>query len=245
MLLLGETGVGKSTFINAFVNYMTFKTLDDAINSKDILCLIPSRFTISDKKLNEKLIVLGSDDNEDQMKVGASSTQYTRSYRFPVGNAVIRLIDTPGIGDTRGTGVDDTNFDHLLSVIGELKDIHAICILLKPNHARLTVLFEYCIKQLLTRLQRSAANNIVFIFTNARGTFYKPGDTVIPLREALKTIEEQPPYIKIPFGQGNTFSLDNEAFKFLVASRQGVDFDDTSKRNFDSSWNTSAQICQK
>ena len=32
ILLLGGTGVGKSTFLNAFVNYLAFDSLDDALS---------------------------------------------------------------------------------------------------------------------------------------------------------------------------------------------------------------------
>ncbi|CAG8821274.1 30289_t:CDS:1, partial [Racocetra persica] len=34
ILLLGETGVGKSTFINAFANYLKFNSLEDAISDE-------------------------------------------------------------------------------------------------------------------------------------------------------------------------------------------------------------------
>jgi hypothetical protein len=36
ILILGESGVGKSTFINAFINYLTFSSLDQAMSAKEL-----------------------------------------------------------------------------------------------------------------------------------------------------------------------------------------------------------------
>ena len=109
-------------------------------------------------------------------------------------------------------------------VIGDpwFKEIDCICILLKPYNARITITFEYCNKQLLSHLQRSASHNIVFVFTNTRSTFYRPGDTVPALREVLDRVKKTPPHVNIAFTPDNTFCMDNEAFRFLVALKNGM-----------------------
>ena len=108
ILLLGETGVGKSTFINALVNYFKFETLYDAKNG-ELEVLITSKFTVMDENYEMRSIKIGDDDQSDGE--GTSSTQGCTDYEFMMGNALVRLIDTPGIGDTRGLDKDKENFE--------------------------------------------------------------------------------------------------------------------------------------
>ncbi|KAF0508683.1 p-loop containing nucleoside triphosphate hydrolase [Gigaspora margarita] len=245
ILLLGETGAGKSTFINAFANYFKFNSLDDAI-SGELEVLISCKFTITDDDYEMKTIsiVNEDDDNEDEDKndvldsVGESSTQECGAYVFHANeNKIIRLIDTPGIGDTRGIEYDKKNFENTLKCINQYDYLNGICILLKPNNARLNIIFKYCIQELLSHLHKSAKDNIVFCFTNTRGTFFRPGDTLPVLKEQLNEIQKNSD-IEIKICKDTIYSFDNESFRFLAAVKEGMAF--TDKEIFAVSWEKSS-----
>ncbi|PKC66901.1 hypothetical protein RhiirA1_511006 [Rhizophagus irregularis] len=239
ILLLGETGVGKSTFINAFANYLKFDTLADA-KSGDMIELISSIFTITDENYDTKTIKIGDNDSNEQLEnVGMSCTLGCKSYLFyGPGNKLVRLIDTPGVGDTRGLDQDKKNFENILCYISHYQYLNGICILLKPNNSRLNVVFKFCIQELLLHLHKNAKENIVFCFTNARGTFYRPGDTLPPLKKQLKELEKRS-NVEIKVNQDTLYCFDNESFRFLAAIKNGISFTDAHEKSFAESWKKS------
>jgi len=107
----------------------------------------------------------------------------------------------------------------ILGVFRTYKTLHGILILLKLNVALLTVMFRFCIKQLLTHLHRNAAENIVFGFTNTRGSNYKPGDTFKPLETLLREYET----VKLGLFEHNVYRFDSESFRYLAARKMSVD----------------------
>ena len=235
ILFLGETGVGKSTWINGFANYISYSTLSEA-ERNDSVCLIPTKFPMTNENFEDVEVKTGEDKNEDQ-RDGRSSTQMPKSYVFRRGRTTVRIIDTPGIGDTRGIDQDRINLQNIMTHLSNLDEINGICVLLKPNNARLTVMFSFCIKELLTHLHRNACKNIVFCFTNARGTFYKPGDTLPALRQLLATNTD----IDLRLCKETIYCIDNESVRFLAALKQGIKFDEEEKKNYAISWEASVK----
>ena len=243
ILLLGETGVGKSTWINAFANYLRFESLESAAEETTPYAVIGARFVITDKgTYTQREIQIGDEKitQNEKFEIGASSTQEPKSYVFPFENHVIRLIDTPGIGDTRGIDKDAENFEAILKYLSMFNELHGICILLPPNSSRLTIIFKFCIQELLSHLHKTATQNIVFCFTSALMTQFRPGDTHAALETLLNKEETG-----IALTKESEYYVDNESFVYLCKRSHGIKFDDDQEDQFKTSWNYSRdQICR-
>ena len=240
LLLFGETGVGKSTFINSISNYFNYSNFKKAQRSK-IEVLIPVCLNLSDKTK-----ICGTADENEAHESGKSATQHVKVYLFPIkigGKTFnLRLVDTPGVGDPRGMEQDNINLDNILAYLATLKKLHAICFIMKSNQTRFTKFVEYCLKQILVRLDKSASQNIIFITTYSKIAQYTAGETRIHCLEPLvRDIQSRPPNVSIPLSDKNIFALDNEAFKALLEMQEGKTFSKYELEGLAHSWDISSK----
>ena len=238
ILLLGQTGIGKSTLINALANYLVNNTLEQAVNDR-MQVPIPFSFPYIDveafengKALEDREIFYGEDDGYEQiMKCGETCTQKCRSFAFRIGDRLLRFIDTPPLGDTRGFEQDIQNMDEIMNYIARYKYLHGISILL-TSHCSLSIfLLEF-----LKHLPKNALENIIYIFTISRSTFFCPSSA----HQLLKKLFDRCNHnydIQIPFQKANTFLVDNESFRYLALHHHGIRCSTAEGQDRSKSWN--------
>ncbi|CAF3611994.1 unnamed protein product [Rotaria sp. Silwood1] len=237
ILLLGEIGVGKSTFINAFANYYSFDTLDSARFDKPTV-VIPSSFLITtrDWSVTPIRVQLGaSDSNQIHNNYNHSTTQECKSYLFHMHDGTkIRFIDTPGLGTVYDRDQDHLQMQNILSFINNLPHINAVCFFLKPNFSRFSV-YESCFQRLFNFFGEDISKNIIFCFTNSFSMRFDSTKGIRIFESRLKSILNH----GIQMRKENTFNFDSESFRYLAALHHLIEFDDASIYNVKSSWSKS------
>jgi ElaB/YqjD/DUF883 family membrane-anchored ribosome-binding protein len=154
ILVLGETGSGKSTFINYLTNYFRNGSL------QNIKIAIPSKFH---PRPTEQF----AHSERDIQNNTLSKTDDCNQYMFSTESKQYLFIDTPGLSDTRGTEQDDKNIMKIVESGENLGGLTAVIIVVNGAVARLTVNLQNVLVRLRGNLPDIVMDNIIIVLTNS------------------------------------------------------------------------------
>jgi GTPase SAR1 family protein len=143
ILLVGETGVGKTSVLSLIANVLAGRN--------------PDQYTDVHKT-----------DNEAGGSQKHSQTQSAQIYEFRSQNdVVVRILDTPGLADTRGLAQDKLHKKSIARAIQQnITTVNAVLILANGTVPRLGVATEYALTTLSAIFPHTLAHNIGIMFTN-------------------------------------------------------------------------------
>ncbi|KAK9952914.1 hypothetical protein ABG768_016942 [Culter alburnus] len=150
ILMVGETGTGKTTLINVMINYMLGVQREDKV-----------WFEITD-------------DQSDRTSAHTQTSRIT-VYGFYLQESPVDLtiIDTPGYEDIH---LDKEIATGLLSLSDSAEGIHeidAVCLVVKATQTRLSDKQIYIFDAVQSLFGRDIVENIVLLFTHSRGAIPK------------------------------------------------------------------------
>uniref|UniRef100_A0A8C8F9P1 Septin-type G domain-containing protein n=1 Tax=Oncorhynchus tshawytscha TaxID=74940 RepID=A0A8C8F9P1_ONCTS len=183
ILMMGETGAGKSTLINVMVNYILRVDWED--------------------KYRFEIIA-----DESQSQTSSQTTAITVYEIFGhEGDHIpfsLTIIDTPGFGDTSGIEQDKLITKNLQELFQSPKGVHhidAVCFVVKAAQVRLTPTQRYIFDSVLSIFGKDIENNIV-----ALSTFADSGEPLV--LQALVMAEV--PCVRNELGTPVYFKFNNE-----------------------------------
>jgi len=186
VLLMGETGSGKSTIINTLANYFLKGTL------RKPRVVIPNKIY---RQPTETEYSHHSEANLDDTTV--SQTKECITYTFSLEGITYKIIDTPGLSDTSLTenhSIDDINVERILTAASKAKELHAIILIINGSTPRLTVNLRNALQRIKGNYPDVLLSNMLVIFTHTS--------------MSIPTFEKS----SLPHPPREIFTMDNMAF---------------------------------
>nr|XP_019548067.2 uncharacterized protein LOC109418336 [Aedes albopictus] len=156
VLLVGETGSGKSTLINYLTNYFRGGTLHN------LKIAIPSKHYPATEGFEHQ-----ENDLQDPTK---SKTGKCTFYNFSLNGIDYAFIDTPGLSDTSGRDKDAENILKIMEVAEMSGTIAAIMLVVNGTVARTTSNLKDTISMMKSSVPDVLLSNLVVVLTNCSAT---------------------------------------------------------------------------
>ena len=143
IILVGETGVGKTAFMSLLANVCVGRQIDE--------------FRLEHNTANES-----------NLSKTQSQTNTAMMYTFKRHDkCTLRILDTPGLCDTRGLEQDKEHKKSIAEAIkAQVQTLDGVIIMANGTLERVGPGVEYALHTLSTMFPRSIMNNIGFMFTN-------------------------------------------------------------------------------
>ncbi|BFU24139.1 hypothetical protein conserved [Entamoeba histolytica] len=150
ILVVGETGSGKTTLLNSFVNALYgIKITDDF-----------------------RYIIINEDHLEQYGNMSVSQTSQVSIYNIKRTKRTppIKIIDTPGFGDTRGIAWDKEITKQIKKAFEtKVFDLNAICFVASSSNVKLTASQKYIFGNIVDLFGKDVKKNFIAMLTFCDG----------------------------------------------------------------------------
>jgi len=169
-IVIGQTGVGKTTLIDTYVNYLCdisqydkfrYRLIDEADMKKRIL---------SERKKRKKSVKIGSSDSvTSAVTIYHIKSEWIKNYINPDRRACINIIDTPGFGDTRGLKWDRLIYEMIELTLKNLKMLDYVLLVTKSTDTRLGASTKFVFQSIQNLWAKDIAERILVMYTFSDG----------------------------------------------------------------------------
>ena len=142
IMVIGQTGSGKTTLLNSLINYIL-------------------NIQLSDKKRFR--IIQEYNITQVNSVTAFTSIHYIKSHNnYPY----IKIIDTPGLGDTKGMNNDLIITSQLTKLLNEeIEQLDAICFVIKSSDIRLTTVQKYIFNSIIDLFDKNMIKKFIIMLT--------------------------------------------------------------------------------